>query len=253
MNIEFESDYRNKILFQNFKEETHINTYKDVLQWRSQWTKALSSWHSPYKTLVNCSNLHAASDKEIGDKFSTMMKFFEGLFLKKIIGYGYSEGQGHKNLPFEIFKTEEEASKALGIRQRSQAEPGDFRSSIQFENHFRQHVIELTFSQPVTINSKKQVLALKSKLTNNLMHWHSGWNLLIDCNNVEFSEEVTEDFEKIITFFKGFFMKEVIGYLPKSLDLKYPFKVYRSRHKAAAILENEGMNSGEDANCASRK
>ena len=33
----------------------------------------------------------------------------------------------------------------------------------------------------------------------------------------------------------------------------YPFKVFRSRHRAAAELESEGLFSGEDADCQSRK
>lgn len=34
---------------------------------------------------------------------------------------------------------------------------------------------------------------------------------------------------------------------------KYPFEVFLARHKAAAQLESEGLFSGEDADCQSRK
>jgi hypothetical protein len=252
MNLDFESNYRDKILYMSFKEPVSINSKADVLKWRALWTDALKSWHSPYKALIDLSNVEKVEDsEEVRDALSNMIRFFKGFFLRKAAGYGKEFGE---LLPFDSFSSEEEASKSIGIRERKAVKPGDFRSAIQFENHFQQHVIELSFTDEVEITTSEQVITLKDKLTNNLMQWHSGWNLLVDCSSVKkIDESLQKDFDRIFKFFSGFFMKQVIGYAPSSAGNWHPFKVYRSRHKAAAALESEGFTSGSDANCSTRE
>lgn len=252
MNIDFESNYRDKILYMSFKEPTKIGSKTDVLKWRSQWTEALKSWHSPYKAMVDLTNLEEVSESsDVKDALSNMLRFFKGLFLRKAAGFGKEFGE---LLPFDSFNSEDDAASHIGIRERKDRTPGDFRSTMQFENHFQQHVIELSFLSPVSIETSEQVIALKDKLTNNLMQWHSKWSLIVDCTNLlNVEKSLDKDFERTFKFLRGFFMKEVIGYSPADKDAEYPFKVYRSRHKAAAVLENEGLTSGSDANCSSRK
>lgn len=252
MTIEFEHDYREKIILQNFK-ETILEKKSDVLAWRAQWTKELSTWHSPYKCLVDCTQLTILNQEDFKEPLELMIKFFNGLFLRKIVGFGYSSEKNHDLLPFKVFSTEEEATKELGIRGKRQIVADDFRSQIQFENHFQQHVVELSFLAPIYIEDAKMLATLKSKMTNNLMHWHSAWSLLIDCTNLKINPELGNEFEQMTRFFKGFFLKEVIGYSPMDKEAVYPFPVYRSRHKAAGILTTETMISGNDANCQSRK
>lgn len=250
--LEFESNYRDKLLYIRFVSETVIASKSDVLAWRSQWTSALKSWHSPYKAIIDVSNLkEVAKDQEVAAAFENMGKFLKGFFLRKAACFG---NPTITNLPFENFPTEEQASEYLGVRKRKASVPGDFRSSIVFENHFRQHVVELSFAEPVVISTEEQVKTLHDKLTNNLMQWHSKWSLLVDCSNItNVDPSLTDSFEKAFRALRGFFMKQVIGYMPQSKESQYPFKVYRSRHKAAAALENEGLTSGDDANCSSRE
>jgi hypothetical protein len=114
-------------------------------------------------------------------------------------------------------------------------------------------VVELSFSADAVIDTKEKLQTLRSKLTNNLMQWHSAWSLLIDCTHLEIAAELHADWELMLKFFRGFFLKEVLGYSPKSKELTYPFQVYRARHNAAGRLEGEGLFSGEDADCKSRK
>ena len=251
MQLEFESNYRDKILYIRFSEPVSIESKTDVLKWRAQWTDALKSWHSPYKAMIDLTNIQTIADTdEVKEAFAQMARFFKGFFLRKAAGFGKEFGD---LLPFETFSEEDQASQCLGKRERKKVKPGDFRSAIQFENDFRQHVIELTFSDKVSITTSEQVIELKDKLTNNLMQWHSKWSLLIDCTNLEtVSPELEKDFERMFKFLTGFFMKQVIGYSPAGKDSVYPFKVYRSRHKSVAILEGEGLTSGDDANCSSR-
>ena len=252
MLLKFESDYRNKILYMSFSESTTITSKIDVLRWRSQWTDTLKSWHSPYKAFIDVSNIERIEDsEEIRSELQSMTRFFKGFFMRKAVGYGHEFGE---LLPFPTFTKEELAAKHIGIRERKATKKGDFRSLITFENHFRQHVIELTFEEKVKITTREQINILKEKITNNLMQWHSKWNLLIDCTNIEsIDTELTDDFELFLKSMKGFFMKTVIGYSPSTRTTEYPFKVYASRHKATAQLESEGLFGGDEADCASKK
>jgi hypothetical protein len=183
-----------------------------------------------------------------------MMKFFEGLFLRSITGFGFDLAKGHNFAPFNIVSTFEDAQKEAGVRgMRDPHAPVDFRGAVQFQNHFAQHVIEMTFSEDVNIDSKEKIEIIKSKLTNNLMQWHSKWSLLIDCSRLQFSPSIKEDWGKMEKFFKGFFMKTSIGYSPLVGERdNYPFAVYRARHTAVAKLENEGMFMGNEALCRSK-
>ena len=259
MKLEFESDYRAKILEMNFVERCKIITPDDVQMWKDQWTKALLSWHSPYKALINCSNLevqcdHPEVEEKVKQRLKQIVTFFEGFFLRKVAGYGFDQSKGHEILPFNVYESIDEAKQALGIRDpKSRNEYKDLRSQIHFDNHFKQHTIEVSFAQPVSLTSNEHLEVFKSKLLNNLMQWHTAWNLIIDCTNLEISREIHASFESMIKTMKGFFLKKVIGYSPKVDKELYPFLVYKARHKAAAALDSEGNFSGELANCSTRK
>lgn len=253
MKVLFEHDYQKKLMTQVFEAPVELALPRDVLGWRSQWTQALGSWHSPYKLLVDATNLTIQDTPEVRKALETMVKFFQGFYLRQVVGYGFDAAKGHAALPFTTLPTEEEAAIELGVRVPAKREPTDFRSTIQLQNHFQTHTVELNFAEPVKIETKEQVATLRSKLTNNLMQWHSKWSLMIDCTNLEISPDVDEEFDKMWKVLKGFFMKQVIGYSPKAARDSYPFDVYRARHKAAAFIEGEGNFSGDKADCKSRR
>lgn len=253
----FEPDFQAKVLYISFAAGSILNSKNDVLAWRSQWMDALKVWHSPYKAIIDCGNLDLnAEATELEEYLGRMHVFFQGLFLRKAVGFGRREGAGHERLPFPVFGEREEALSAAGIRsfEKKNAVAGqDLRRSIQFENHFKQHVIELSFNEDAVISTAEDLAVLGSKLQNNLMLWHSSWSLLIDCSHFELIPELHEAFSKLEKRWRGFFMKKVIGYAPRNKVASYPFVVYRARHKAVAELESEGLFSGADANCQSRK
>lgn len=250
---EFEHDYQQKIMHQAFKVPTVLAAPADVQKWRSAWLLQLSSWHSPYKVAVDCTHLTVQDDPEVKKNLDLMIKFFQGFFLKKIVGFGLRADAGHDHLPFPVVATAEEADVQLGVRSAKARSPQDFRATIQLQNHFQQHTIELSFTDPVRLESKDQVDTLKSKMMNNLMQWHSKWSLLIDCAHLQVSPEARPHLERMLSVLRGFFMKQVVGYSPAEAKENYPFPVFRARHRAAAELEGEGNFSGDDANCKSRK
>ena len=252
MKPEFEHNFQKKVMFIRFPEPTRLNSVDDIREWRQLWTKELGSWHSPYKALIDCHNLQVEGSPQMADEWKRFEAFLKGFFLREAYTFNCNMAAGHQFMPFQQLE-EEEALRKAGLKRTQLAQPGDFRSLIHIENHFQQHVVELSFAQHVLIDSEEQVATLKSKLTNNLMQWHTGWNLLIDCSLLEIQESQFASFEAMIRYFKSFFLKEILGYSPKSANAKYPFKAYRARHNAAGRLESEGLISGGEANCNSRK
>lgn len=253
MKLAVDNNFQLKYMVQRFEEPTVLATAADVQAWRQAWLGALGSWHSPYKLAIDCSQLTVNDDEAVRKALDVMLRFFNGFHLRKVVGYGRDEARGHASLPFPVVATEDEAFADIGVRQLKTRDPTDFRSTIHLQNHFPTHVIELSFGEPVRIETKEQVLVLKSKLTNNLMQWHSKWSLLVDCTNLDIDPAVDKDLDSLFKTLRGFFMKTVIGYSPRTKEATYPFDVYRARHRAAAILEGEGNFSGDKADCQSRR
>ena len=250
--VEFENNFQKRVMLVSFPKETVISTPSDVRALRSQWTLALGSWHSPYKAIVDCSNLEIGDGNDIKEELDRFLTYLKGFFLKKIVGYPENPPKIHY-LPFSL-TSEAEARKSVGLDKQGQKRAGsDFRSQITIQNDFRNHVVEVAFSELSSAKTKDDINALKSKLTNNLMQWHTSWNLLIDCTELIVEESTFEECEKMLKIFKSFFMKGVLGYNPQSASAKYPFKVYRSRHNAVARLKGEGMLAGDKADCKSKK
>ena len=213
--------------------------------------QALTSWHSPYKALLNCENLQIDDKDEIREEFGRLDSFLKGFFLRKAACFP-AGNPGATLLPWELCEDEDRAAAAVGIRlPKESAGAADFRGNIQLENHFQHHVMECSFRVPVRVDKKEQVETLKQKIMNNLMQWHSGWNLLIDCTHLEVDAAMQAPVENMLASFKPFFLKKAIGYSPIRRGEPYPFKVHLSRHQAAGQLEAEGLISGDKAVCQS--
>src|SRR4051812_26101552 len=114
---------------QSFAEATNLASAADVQAWRSAWMGALGSWHSPYKVLVDCAELKVGDDEKVVKALDLMVKFFNGFFLRKIVGYNRREDHGHERLPFPVLPSEEEGSAEDGIRTRNERVATDFRST----------------------------------------------------------------------------------------------------------------------------
>lgn len=248
MQVLFESDFQKKVLFVSFPPETVLREASQIDEWKKQWVEVLKSWHSPYKASIDFSNLHFENNsEEVLTKLTRMVEFLKRFFLRSLVGWGLKDAPDH--FPFPLTKTEEEALQSIGLRDRGpRSASEDFRSIIHIDNHFEQENVELSFLQ-ATVLDKDKLAILRSKMTNNLMQWHSSWHLLIDCSNLEIPEESLESFQNMVRFLKGFFLQEVIGYSPAAKGLSYPFPVFRSRHKAAAQVKGSGKSSGRDAHC----
>lgn len=246
MQVQFESDFQKKILFVSFPANTVIKDKNDLDLWKKQWTEVLKSWHSPYKAVIDFSNARMEDDSEdFKNALTRMFEFLKRFFLRKVVAWGLQSPW--KDLPFESVQTEEEALQAVGLRERVRLPSEDFRSLIHLDNHFEQQNVELAFLEPVVL-SKDKLAILRSKMTNNLMQWHSHWRLIIDCTNLEIPEESLASFESMVRFLKGFFLEDIVGYSPVK-GRSYPFPVFRSRHKAAAQVKGSGTESGRDAHC----
>lgn len=254
MKHKIENDFQQKIMYQSWDEPFVISSLKDVQAWRESWVAELKSWHSPYKTVIDLGNLRIVdADGDVTKALQRMVIFFDGFFLKKSVGFGMEDNKGFELLPFLVVADEAKAALEVGLRQKREALVAlDFRSAIQLQNHFNQHVVEMSFSGPVVMAGKDEVMAIKSKLTNNLMQWHSKWSLLIDCVNLKTEKGACIHWQALEKSLKGFFLKAVYGYGAKGDRETYPFDVYRARHNAAGRIENEGNSAGDKAVCKSQ-
>lgn len=259
MKLTFENDFQKKFMIQTFEDDVVFDGKKSLLTWKSKWLEALSKWHSPYKCIVHLPKVggfaEEAAKEEFHNEAKKLIQFFKGFFLIKIVGVYKSENidEIRELFPFEVVENFEMACEKAGYRlQKLSKAAATLREQIKIENHFRQQVVEMSFDPNTVIQKKSDIAIVKAKLTNNLMQWHSPWNLLIDFDNLEVSEGLEEEINSLIRYLKGFFLKSVTGYGIKG-DLTYiPFKIYKSRHKAVALLEREGNFSSDEANCSSR-
>jgi hypothetical protein len=255
MNVHFTSDYQSRVLQVSFPEGTTLASVKDIAAWKQQWLDALKSWHSPYKALIDLSHLQVVGPHdELKAELAKFFVFLKGFFLQRVVGFGALPAELRDFFPFTVHADLDEANKAVGLRQAKTPAGGeDLRQQLHFDNHFPQRVIELTFTQPVCLDSKQKLEILKSKLLNVLMQWHSTWTLLIDCSQLEIPPEHHGEFSKVLDFFRGFFMQEILGYGTRQPKEAFPFPVYRARHIASAKVKSDVPLAGDTANCSTRK
>ena len=253
--IKVENNLQFKYMVQTI-ETKELNNKAQVLEWRNSWMEELKKWHSPYRLLIDCTKLESISE-EIRSDIANMFRFYQGMHMQKAAYFG-PKIDGLEQIDFlKHFPDEEKAQSFLRIKSRNKVLGADagFRDQIQIQNHFRQQVMEVSFANPVKLDSPQKLALLKSKMSNNLMQWHSHWNLLVDCKNLEFDESLGQPFDLFIKLFKGFFLQQVKGYAPHKRKAFYPFEVRLSRHQAAAELKDSNSTkiSGDTANCSDRK
>lgn len=106
---------------------------------------------------------------------------------------------------------------------------------VTFENHLSARVVEIQFDGGLKITETKDLADLKAAWTENLKKWHSPYTCLFDCRNFQVDEHVRKDFERLIGFFKNFFMKNIIGFADSgALPDWCPFEVVEGYDAAVA-------------------
>ncbi len=255
MQVKFLSDYQKKILYVSFLQPTDFSSATEISQLRDLWLKELKSWHSPYRALIDGNNVYFSSDNDQDRRsLNNLFSLLEKLFLKKALGYNFTSKNNALDLPFEHVENEDIARSRFGLDRQQESKIANFRDLIHIDNHFSQYFVEISFLEPATFDTSEKIKILKSKLTNNLMQWHSSWHLLIDGSNLEITADIVGEFESMLRFFHGFFLKETMLFGRRNRTTLLPIKELRVRHQALAILkENANGDSGADANCNSRK
>lgn len=252
LHIDFEHDFQQKLMQQRFGAGSVLHDADAVRTWRQQWMAQLSSWHTPYKALIDCQHLTLSDDAQLKEALATLVSFMQKLFLRKVVGFNRQEGCYHELLPFVVLATEAEARQELGLRTQARPRRDDLRSQIVIQNHFRQQVVELSFSLPFVLDDDNKLAVLKSKLTNNLMQWHSKWSLLIDCANFSIEASYRQHFAELEVFLRRYFLQRIVGYNRKGSEQEFPFAAFRAKHKAALQLERDTAVSGDEAHCRTR-
>jgi hypothetical protein len=250
--VEFENHLSARVIEVQFPEGLSITSTEDLNKLKVAWSDNLKRWHSPYSCLFDCRKLTVSQDMR--PEFEKLIAFFKKFFMKNILGFCETAG-APEWCPFEVIEGYDAAVARTGLSRGAglQRDLSDLRSRIQIDNDFNAHVMELSFLAETKLESRADVLTLRSKVQNILKMWHSPYSILINCSNLTFTPEAKTDFALFEKFVLSFFCKRVIGYAPKDSKDSYPFQVFRSRHVAAAELEHSGIQSGATANCSTRK
>lgn len=250
--IEFENHFSARVVEIIFPDGFKVTTPEELEELKAAWKANLKSWHSPYTCLFDLRNFTLSQNMQ--NEFQKVIKFFGNFFMRKIIGF-CDESSPSSDFGFEIIAGYEKAAAAAGLSKEGKLSRNleDLRSRISIDNDFNAHVMEINFLGDTHFETKEDVEILRSKLKNILRLWHSPYSILVNCVNCTFSEHAKEEFSKLEKFLKGFFCKKILGYAPKADKQTYPFEMVRSRHLAAAQLENEGLQSGAVANCSTKK
>lgn len=254
MDIKFDNDYMKKVMIQTFGPGQQLASAKDFARWRATWLQALASWHSPYKCLVVIPADTTLDTDIIAAKLPPLAKFFKGFFMRKLVILSASDQWPDDLEGAEVIADHSAAMAAIGQKgPLPNAAAKTLRQKLTLANDFQNQVVELAASEPVVLETVKDINILKAKLTNNLMQWHSPWNLVVDMANLQFAAGLSDEMAKLIKYLSGFFLKNAVGYGIKVDLSSVPFKIYRSRHKALTHIESEGHGSSDVADCASRK
>lgn len=106
---------------------------------------------------------------------------------------------------------------------------------IDFENHLSARVIEVQFPEGLKISQAEDLSRLKATWSENLKRWHSPYSCLFDCRNFSVSEDLRPEFEKLVAFFKKFFMKNIVGFCEPGASPDWcPFEVIEGYDAAVA-------------------
>lgn len=111
---------------------------------------------------------------------------------------------------------------------------GHATKPVHFENHLSLRVMEIHFPEGYAIHGQDDLQALKRAWQGNLSKWHSPYTLLFDARAFEVDEAMRPAFEKLVAFFKGFFMRKVVGFCePGRPPAWMPFEVVEGYEEAA--------------------
>jgi hypothetical protein len=106
---------------------------------------------------------------------------------------------------------------------------------VTFENHLSARVVEIQFPEGLTISDASAIAELKTAWTENLKKWHSPYTCLFDCRQIAVAEPLRKDFERLINFFKNFFMKNILGFCHEGQPPEWcPFEVVEGYDAAVA-------------------
>ncbi|MCY4380858.1 MAG: hypothetical protein OXC40_04750 [Proteobacteria bacterium] len=256
--VQFEPDFQKKVLYITFTSAITIDQSSQWLELKQAWCRELRMWHTPYKAFIDMSCVTVKAEESVITSFNRTIDFFKGFYLRKAVIYGLVCPPG-VSFSVENFANKSDALSCLGIRESSQSKSQNqsFRSTIVIDNHHERNLVELTFSEEVSFESVEQIATLRSKLTNNLMHWHGQWYLVIDMSNVDdFKQDTLLPFRRMMKFLQGFFLVEAVGFgqIFPDLPKDFPIKFFKTKHRALHYIQKQQEHPviGQQEKCAGR-
>lgn len=114
---------------------------------------------------------------------------------------------------------------------------------IDFENHFSARVIEIIFPEGYDIKTPDDIQYLKKKWQENLKSWHTPYTAVFDVRQLNITEDLMDDFNKLIKFFEKFHMKKILGFKDEqsSVSNQFSFEIFANYDTA---IQNTGLTKG---------
>jgi hypothetical protein len=116
---------------------------------------------------------------------------------------------------------------------------------IEFQHHLQARVMEIHFPDGYSVASQDDIQALKRAWMSALRTWHSPYTCLFDARNFRVDESMREPLARLVTFFKGFFMKKILGFCEEGATPPegLPFEIL-SGYEAASKETGLGREGG---------
>lgn len=253
--IRFENHLSKRVIEIFFDEGFDIVSREDLDDLKNQWMANLKKWHSPYTCVLDCRRLKI--DPSMQADFARLIDFFKKFFMKKIVGFsdGTAGAADPSEYPFPVHRDYAAAIAETGLGREGGLgrDLTRLRDRIQIDSDFSAHVIEVSFLAPTAFETSDDVRTLREKIQNTLMQWHTPYSLVFNVENCRFNAEAKAAFAALERFVSGFFCQAIVGYGVSAEPEGFPFKVFRARHKAVGTLSHQGLQTGDSANCGSRR
>lgn len=252
--FEFHNNFKQRLMEISFPNPIRFAEPAVLYQLRTAWIDNLRHWESPYNCLVDCRNIEEV-DTQQRDCLQRLVEQMRDMFMKRVVGwvddFSQISDETRAALPFEVLEGYGDSLDRLGIRHPCLccSPRAELRSRILIENDFEQQSIELSFVGAVDFSQVEDFAVLQAKLETNLYLWHTGYAVLINCENFRIAPELHDSFAQLEYFLRGFFCRGIMGYGGGS-RLRLPFPACRTREDALRALRIFAPRDAATTDCS---
>jgi hypothetical protein len=233
--IVFVNHFRERVMEIRCPNGLFLHSEANLTHLKNLWQQNILEWHTPYKCLVDFSNLDITPS--LHASFLRAIKHLRAFFMTELILISGTPEQTNlfktMALPAKIIEDELEARKVSGLeksRRSSFENASEFSGQIHFVNHFDTGIMELSFSAPVRMETDEDTDELLEALEGNILRWHRAYALVVDTDLIEDTPTARAALTRAACLARGFFCVDVQGFGVENKGFSLP--VQKTRHRA---------------------